>query len=160
MDSIIFSTTGLVHLVFSILAMISGAWIVLTKKGTKLHKQIGYFYTINMVGLIITAFMIYRLFNGWGIFHYFALLSTFTLIAGMVPVIFRWPTTSWFSLHSSFMYWSVAGLYAAFISELFTRAPWANMSLFGIALFIFFGLASYYFRIYEKRWKSQFSGIS
>lgn len=39
-----------------------------------------------MTVLILTAFMIYRLFDGWGIFHYMTLLSLFTLLFGMVPI--------------------------------------------------------------------------
>jgi len=146
MDHIVYSTTGAIHLVFSIAAMIFGAAVLALTKGTVLHKRLGYAYSVSMLGCIVTSFMIYRLFNGWGIFHYMAVVSTVSLIGGMIPAILRKPKDGWLPLHYNFMYWSVVGLYAAFISEVMTRAPWADMRYFGIAMFIFFGIATWYAR--------------
>jgi len=155
--SIIYSTTGLVHLIFSISAMITGALILFMVKGTEIHKKIGYAYTVSMLGCIITSFMIYRLFSGWGLFHYLSVVSAVSLIGGMIPAIIRKPKVSWIYLHFSFMYWSVVGLYAAFISEVFTRMPNANMTLFSVVLFVFFGLSTFYFRKKKDAWGEQFS---
>ena len=116
--------------------MLFGAAVILKTKGTEIHKKIGYAYCLSMIGVIVTAFMIYRLFDGWGIFHYMAVISSITLLLGMIPALFRKPS-GWIGLHIGFMYWSVVGLYAAFISEVMTRAPWANMTLFLITLFLF-----------------------
>jgi len=60
------------------MAMIFGAMIIFSPKGTTKHKKIGYAYTVMMIGCIATAFMIYRLFDGWGMFHYMAIVSTVT----------------------------------------------------------------------------------
>lgn len=76
-----------------------------------------------MLVVNITAFLIYRLFGGFGVFHIAALVSLCTTIAGMVPVLWRKPEGGWLSLHLSFMYWSVMKLYAAFASEILTRVP-------------------------------------
>jgi hypothetical protein len=76
-----------------------------------------------MVILLVTAFMLYNLFGKWGIFHYFAVVSTFTLLLGMVPIFMRNQIKNWAYLHFSFMYWSVIGLYGAFVSEMMTRIP-------------------------------------
>lgn len=128
MDSIVYSITGLIHLIFSIVALILGAMVIFSNKGTDRHKKIGYAYAISMVVCIATAFMIYRLFNGWGIFHYMAVISAMSLIFGLVPAILRRPVNSWMGLHFGFMYWSVVGLYAAFISETITRTRITDMT--------------------------------
>lgn len=158
--SIVFSTTGLIHLIFSIIAMITGALILILKKGTATHKKIGYFYTLSMVGCLVTAFMIYRLFSGWGLFHYFAVVSTVSLIGGMVPALRRKPKKDWVVIHFSFMYWSVVGLYAAFISEVFTRAPNANMKMFSVVMFLFFGCCTFCFTKKKKVWAEQFEAYT
>ena len=157
MDSIVYSTTGLIHLIFSVLAMILGAMVIFSKKGTNRHKKIGYGYSITMVVCITTAFMIYRLFDGWGIFHYMAVVSAFSLILGIIPAILRRPKKHWIGLHYGFMYWSVVGLYAAFISETITRTRITDMTTFSIILFVYFGLCSYIFQKQVPVWKNTFS---
>lgn len=111
---------GALHLITSIIALITGTMILSMKKGTDTHIKVGYVYAGAMVGVVATAFLIYRLFGGWGIFHWAALVSSLTLAGGMIPVLLRKPE-SWLSLHFSFMYWSVMGLYAAFVSESLVR---------------------------------------
>ncbi|WBU90804.1 DUF2306 domain-containing protein [Cellulophaga omnivescoria] len=123
MESIVGNEIGLVHLISSCFALIFGTYILIAKKGTKRHIKIGYLYVISMGILILTAFMIYRLFNAWGIFHYTTLLSLITIILGMVPIWTKKPEDSWKYLHFTFMYWSVIGLYAAFAAEILTRIP-------------------------------------
>lgn len=76
-----------------------------------------------MLLLLATAFMIYRLFGRFGVFHIAAIVSGVTLLGGMIPVIRRKPKNSWLNLHFSFMYWSVFGLYAAFVAESAVRLP-------------------------------------
>lgn len=115
------NTTGLIHLITACIALVTGTVVLLTRKGNKQHKIWGYAYTVSMVIMLLTAFMIYRLFNGFGIFHVFAVISTLTLIGGMLPLFLK--TKNAVAYHLSFMYWSVMGLYAAFVSEIFTRVP-------------------------------------
>jgi len=100
--------TGLVHTIASFVALILGTWVLWVKKGGKLHKQLGYVYALSMAVVLITCFFMYNLFGGFGIFHFFALISSATLIAGMVP-IFRKRPKHYISLHFNFMYWSVIG---------------------------------------------------
>jgi len=83
MENIIGDEIGLVHLISSCFALIFGTYILIAKKGTKKHIKIGYLYVISMGILILTAFMIYRLFNGWGVFHYTTLLSLISIALGM-----------------------------------------------------------------------------
>ncbi len=156
MDSLVYSNTGLIHLIFSVLAMVLGAIVIFGKKGTAFHKKVGYAYSVSMVGCIITAFMIYRLFDGWGMFHYMAVVSTISLVLGIAPAILRKPEGHWIGLHYGFMYWSVVGLYAAFISETCTRTQVVSMTTFSIILFVYFGICSFVFGRYVKKWKEQF----
>jgi len=123
MEDIIFhlDTTGWIHFASSILALITGTWIVLTQKATQLHKRVGYVYVVSMTLVIITSFMIYRLFDGFGIFHGFALLSTFALVGGMLPMLKKQRTNKDLEQHATVMGWSVVGLYCALISEICAR---------------------------------------
>lgn len=112
---------GITHLAVAILAMIFGAIVIFMKKGTKTHVKIGYAYVVSMVGVNVTALMIYNLFGKFGPFHYAALISLLSVMGGMIPAIRRKPKGRWIEMHYEFMNWSVIGLYAAFWSETFTR---------------------------------------
>lgn len=113
-----FSTIGFLHLLFSIISMITGLIVVLNTKGTKFHKRVGYVYVVNMLLLNISSFFISN-FNGFSIFHFFAIVSLITILAGMYPVLKR--SKNWLQKHYYFMAWSVVGLYCAFWSEVGTR---------------------------------------
>ena len=79
------------HLGTAISALIFGACIFFTRKGSRLHKQAGYAYFFNMLGLNISALLIYRLTGHFGPFHGAALASLLTLIAGFMLVYLRLP---------------------------------------------------------------------
>lgn len=148
---------GFMHLQTSIIALISGTLVLWMRKGTKEHKQIGYVYTTSMLLMILTAFCIYRLFGGFGLFHGLAVVSFLTLTGGMAPVITKKPKKNWMSLHYSFMYWSVIGLYAAFVSEMLTRIPETPFfGMLGIATLGVMVAANILFRKYQKSWKRRF----
>ncbi len=157
-------TIGLVHLIFSILAVIFGTIVLLKTKGSKSHKKMGWLYTYSMVGLLITAFLIYNLYGKFGIFHWLAVVSTVTLFGGMVPMIVKKPKY-YVTLHFSFMFWSVFGLYAAFVAELIVRIPKIVIedgapnplfyNLVGIAVFITMAFANFFYFRHKKKW-SQF----
>lgn len=116
------STLGWFHTSFAVLAMIFGAVVVLRPKGTRSHRSIGWIYVTSMLGLNITALMIYRLFGGFGPFHVAAVVSLLGILTGMYFVILR-PTKNWLSMHYSFMSWAYVGLLAAAASETGTRVP-------------------------------------
>lgn len=113
-----FSTIGYIHLFFAIVAMITGLVVVFNTKGTAFHKRIGYVYVANMLLLNISSFFISN-FNGFSIFHFFAIVSLVTILAGMYPTLKK--TKNWLQKHYYFMAWSVVGLYCAFWSEVGTR---------------------------------------
>ena len=73
------------HIGTAVSALVFGLCVLLVRKGTRLHKQLGYAYFFNMLGLNISALFIYQLTGHFGPFHGAALASLLTLIAGFVP---------------------------------------------------------------------------
>lgn len=97
-----------------------GLVVLLTPKATHAHKRIGYAYVASMVVVNGTAFGSYVLYKTFGPFHFAAVWSSASLVAGMVPVLSKRPGNgAW--LHYYFMNWSVVGLYAAFWTETLVR---------------------------------------
>ena len=111
------------HIVSAISALIFGSCVLLARKGTRLHKQLGYAYFFNMLGLNITALFIYQLTGHFGPFHGAALASLLTLLAGFIPAYLHLPHGRWLEFHYEFMNWSYVGLIAAGVSEVSTRLP-------------------------------------
>lgn len=126
-DNFISGNLGLAHLMSAVFALIFGSFVLADAKGTVFHRRVGYLYALSMLALNITALLIYRVFQKFGVFHVAAIVSLLTLFAGMIPVILRKPEKHWFGLHFNFMYWSVMGLYAAFVAEMSIRLPIRTM---------------------------------
>lgn len=155
MNNIVGDLSGLIHLIASVIALISGTIVLIAKKSTSFHKQMGYVYFSSMLILLITAFMIYRLFNGWGFFHYLSIVSLLTLMGGIIPVWFRSYFKKWKIFHLSFMYWSVFGLYAAFASESLTRIPESPFfGIVGIATTFIMLVGGAIFSFKKAEWRS------
>ena len=132
------------HIGTAISALVLGLGVFLTRKGTRLHKQLGYAYFFNMLGLNISAFFIYRLTGHFGPFHGAALASLLMLIAGFIPSYLRLPQGRWLELHYEFMNWSYVGLVAAGVSEATTRLPsspfWLAVAAGTLAVFVIGGI--------------------
>ena len=73
------------HVGTAISSLLFGLGVVLLRKGTRLHKQLGYAYFFNMLGLNLSAFFIYQLTGHFGPFHSAARASLVTLSAGFIP---------------------------------------------------------------------------
>lgn len=113
---------GITHTLTAISALALGPAVFFRKKGTRLHKQLGYSYVASMVLLNATALSIYDLFDGFGVFHYAALISLATLLMGFIPA-FRKRPQNWLEWHYKGMTWSYVGLSAAAVAETLTRLP-------------------------------------
>lgn len=120
--SITHSPTGVIHLIAASLSLAAGAAVLLLPKGTLLHRRIGYVYTVAMVVMLVTSFMIYHLYGSFAVFHWLAVVSTLTLLGGMVPMLLRKPK-NYIGYHIAFMYWSVIGVFMAFVAESAARIP-------------------------------------
>ncbi len=151
--NIYYDYTGLLHFVSACISLVAGTLVLGIEKGTRAHKIVGYFYTASMLIVFSTSFMIYRLYNGFGIFHVFAIIGTLTLLSGMVPILLFKKNENSISLHMSFMYWSVMGLYGAFVSETVVRLRIASFyDMLGVSLVFVFGLAAYFFIKLKDKW--------
>lgn len=115
---IIDSNIGWFHFVTSLLAMLTGTIVLLNIKGTKFHKRTGYTYVVSMLSLNMSSFFIVN-FNGFSLFHFFAIVSLVTISVGIIPTIQK--GKNWLHYHFYFMSWSVVGLYCAFWAEVGTR---------------------------------------
>ncbi len=111
------------HIGTAVSALVFGLCVILIRKGTRTHRQLGYAYFFNMLGLNISALFIYQLSGHFGPFHGAALASLLTLIAGFIPAYLHLPRGRWLELHYEFMNWSYVGLIAAGVSEVATRLP-------------------------------------
>ncbi|MDX1940126.1 MAG: DUF2306 domain-containing protein [Saprospiraceae bacterium] len=165
-NNIVGDAVGLVHLIASIIALVTGLMVLINRKGTRFHKRTGYVYAAAMLVLNATAFMIYRLYGSFGIFHWFAVFSCLTLLAGLYPVLTK-RSKNYLLLHFSFMYWSVIGLYCAFMAEVFTRLPsivltasGEPMTIFykmvGIAIAVTMTVGIIFFRKHSPKWTKQY----
>lgn len=150
--------TGAFHLVVALLAILFGTYILFSKKGTSIHKKVGYLYTTSMVLLNITAFMLYNINGKFNVFHIAAIVSSLTLLAGILPVLIKKPADNYVHYHFSFMYWSVIGLYGAFVSETMVRIPatpfWTAVGI-GTGLVMFIG--GLVFAYQKAKWETQFT---
>jgi len=159
MNSLIHSPTGLIHLIASMISLISGTLVLVLTKGTRIHKSIGYVYCLFMLIVNGTAFGLYHLYGRFGPFHLAALISLSTLLAGIFPVLLR--TKSWLNYHLGFMYYSVMGLYAAFASEVIVRIPGIAFGpAVGIATAVVMITAMIIFQTLSKKWINQYSSTS
>lgn len=160
MDYLFQDIKGALHIISSVLALVFGTIILIQTKGTKRHKEIGYYYVASMIVLIVTSFMIYRLFEKFGIFHYASLFSAINLILGMLPMLFKQPKRNFMFFHLNFMYWSVIGLYMAFAAEIATRIPdkpFFKMVYLASGIILVLGFIGFFIKL--KYWK-EISGLT
>lgn len=138
--------------------------ILWQEKGTKLHRQVGRIYGTAMLVVCATSFMIYRVHPSFGVLHFFAIVSSITLLLGMLPMYIKGYKNRLVA-HLSWMYWSVIGLYCAFVAEILTRLPdllgiksgyGIFYMLIGVSAGIVSGTAGYFFRKRKVYWTTQF----
>ena len=125
---------GTLHLVCALAALVLGTAVALMRKGTPTHLLVGRAYLVAMLVLNGTALSLYELTGRANLFHFFALVSLASLLAGFVAARRRRP--GWRTLHARSMLWSYVGLLAAAASESIVRVPgvftdWLN---FGVAV--------------------------
>ncbi|MEJ8804168.1 DUF2306 domain-containing protein [Pontibacter sp. H249] len=151
------SNLGWFHLATALLAMIAGAFVLAVNKGTVRHKRVGYVYVFAMVLVCGSALGIYNLTGRFGVFHIMAIVSSLTLVLGMMPLLLRNQPRKYKAVHVWFMYYSVLGLYAAFASELSVRIPDKPFfAMVGIATATIFGVGTAFILKKEKIWTKYF----
>ncbi len=141
------------HITLGYLSLVSGFIVVLSKKGNRRHRLMGRFYAVSMLGLNLTAFGIYRLYDGWGFFHWMAVVSLIPLIAGCIAIRYKK-----LEAHYYFMSWSFIGLLCATISEIFVHVPIAVQLLNKVPhidtafMFCLIGAGFYFLPKYQNRY--------
>jgi len=131
---------SIIHTVASIIALIAGALIFFTPKGTTQHKKIGYIYSVNMIILLITSFGLFSLFGKFGVYHVLTVVSFVALaIALYYPMAGR-SRKNWVEHHLLWMSYSYIGLVIAGGSHLFYIFPdwpvWLRMLLFWVLPYV------------------------
>ncbi|MHA6289191.1 DUF2306 domain-containing protein [Maricaulis sp. CAU 1757] len=114
---------GLAHMGLALLALATGPAVFLLRKGTTLHRSLGYVYLLSMLVVNITALTQYDINGGFTLFHGFAILSLAGLLAGF------WAIRSYVHGrrpaalvgHAKGMAWSYFGLFAAGTSQTLPR---------------------------------------
>ena len=117
---------GKVHLGLALVAMASGAVVLLRPKGGRSHRRGGWIFVGSMVGMNVTALFIYDLTGSPGPFHVLAVFSLVGVVFGATHARCRKPAVAWRPLHAYWMAWSYVGLLAAAASEVTTRVPEAS----------------------------------
>lgn len=123
---------GWIHTIAALTALVSGAAVLLIRKGTRRHRQLGWVYVVSMLLLNGTALLIYRLFGRFGPFHVGAVFSLVTVVAGTAAAVGARRARARrnavdraraLERHYQWMTWSYVGLAAAAVSETATRMP-------------------------------------
>lgn len=60
---------GVLHLGAAVGSLVSGGGVIMSRKGTRAHRRLGWTYVASMATLNVTALLIYDLFGGFGPFH-------------------------------------------------------------------------------------------
>lgn len=139
---------GALHVVLALLALLCGSMVLLLRKGSTTHRWLGRGYLLCMLGLNASALGIYELFGGFGAFHWLALFSLATILAGWLSARGRRP--GWRQRHAYIMCGSYVGLIAASAAEVATRVPgwsFATAALISSVLAIVIGLMLMYWRL-------------
>lgn len=148
---------GWFHFITALIAILSGTYILFKPKGTKLHKQVGYLYVLSMVLVCGSALGVYNITGDFGVFHTLAIAGLLTLVIGISPLFLKNINRKHKVFHLWFMYYSVLGLYAAFVSELSLRIPEKpSYRAVGIATVIVFAFGSIFIFWKEKTWVKYF----
>jgi uncharacterized membrane protein len=117
----IHSAMGGLHAVAALAAILLGLAVILLPKGRALHRLLGLTYVFSMLTTSISALLLYGMTGHFGLFHFFALVSLISVIAGLIQPIFRRP--DWMRRHLIWLAWSYLGLLAAAATEAAIRLP-------------------------------------
>ena len=148
---------GWFHFITALISILSGTYILCMPKGSKRHKRVGYLYVVSMVLVCGSALGIYNITGNFGDFHTLAIAGLITLIIGLVPLFLKSSSRKHRIFHLWFMYYSVLGLYAAFVSELSLRIPEKpSYSVVGISTAVVFVVGSIFIFWKENTWKKYF----
>jgi len=114
--------TGTVHIVAAGLALMAGLAVFARPKGTAPHRWLGRCYAVLMLVVNVSALATFEETGEAGPFHYLAVLSLATVLAGLGFLFFARSVRIRRAVHGYLMAWSWVGLFAAGASQLATMA--------------------------------------
>jgi uncharacterized membrane protein len=105
------------HVVAASSALVVGAAVILSPKGTRTHRVIGTVYVLALVLVNVAALSLHRE-NTFGVFHALAVASLVTIAVGLSPLLLGKRSPAAVVTHAYCMTWSYAGLVAAGCGQL------------------------------------------
>ncbi len=100
------------HLVAALSALLAGAAVLLSPKGTPTHRAIGTVYVLALVLVNAAALSLHRE-SVFGVFHALAVASLVTIAVGLSLMLLGRRSPRVIATHAFCMTWSYAGLIAA-----------------------------------------------
>ncbi len=105
------------HIVAAVSALLAGAAVLLSPKGTRTHRRFGTVYVLALVLVNVAALSLHREAT-FGVFHGLAVASLVTIAVGLVPLLLGKWSPPVIATHAYCMTWSYAGLVAAGCGQL------------------------------------------
>jgi len=119
------------HVGFGLAAIAVGGVVLLRRKGTGIHRIIGYTYVGCILGVNTTALAMHRFIGTIGPFHLFVLISLVCTGVGFYHAFSKRPPGRWLEGHYYGMCFSYVGLLAATMAEILVRVPYFKAHLSG-----------------------------
>jgi uncharacterized membrane protein len=156
------SVAGGIHFACSVIGMLSGIFVLFKTKGTAFHRKIGYVFVTALVGVNLSALLIYDFNEGAiSVFHFLIPVSLSFLGFGIIPMMGKRKSGA-LNRHIIGMNGAVLGLWAAGATEYFVREVASGLNKNELILYSFmisfpFAIAItvsiiYYERKYISRW--------
>ena len=128
------------HVLAAFSALLVGAAVLLSLKGTHGHRVIGAIYVFALVLVNVAALSLHRE-NAFGVFHALAIVSLVTIGVGLSPLALGRRSPAAIATHAYCMAWSYAGLVAAGCGQLAAAAgqgdgSWSVPAVIGTVLAI------------------------
>jgi uncharacterized membrane protein len=111
---------GWVHFLASLVAIVTGAAVLVRPKGTAVHKARGRICAVAIVVTSLTALGIYRV-GGFFFAHWFGVAALIITAVGVTAAHFRIPRFGWIHLHLTCMVASFYILIGGGVNEIFLR---------------------------------------
>lgn len=116
-----YSPIGWIHIISALTAVGLGGVVVLSRKGTRVHRRLGLLYVFASLLLDMSALSLYDMTGHFGPFHIGAIFNLACVLIGVSAPIRR--RGDWLNRHYRWMGWSYFGLLAAGFAEAVVRIP-------------------------------------
>ena len=105
------------HVAAAVSALVAGAVVLFSRKGTHTHRVKGRVYVLALVLVNVAALSLHRE-DTFGVFHALAVASLVTIAVGLSPLLLGKRSPQVIATHAYCMTWSYAGLVAAGFGQL------------------------------------------